>query len=49
MDDNKTEINTNSEDYKVGYRQGYFDGFNAACDKVIERLKDHKKDTDDGK
>ena len=46
-------VNIDSEDFKAGYRQGYLEGFEAACDKVLEKLhaaNGHlKKDTDGGK
>lgn len=51
MDEN--DVNVNSEDFKAGYRQGYLEGFEAACDKVLEKLHEAnnhiKKDADDGK
>lgn len=47
------DIKINSEDFKAGYRQGYLEGFEAACDKVLEKLhaanENIKKDTDNGK
>ena len=53
MEEIKKEINTNSEDFKAGYRAGYIDGMNNMADKVMVKLRDLnrrvKKDTDDGK
>ena len=52
-EEKKKDINVESDDFKAGYRQGYLEGFEAACDKVLEKLhaaNEHvKKDTDDGK
>lgn len=49
-EEEKKDVNINSDDYKAGYRQGYLDGMEAMADKVIERLHNiGKEHTDDGK
>lgn len=49
----KKDINVESDDFKAGYRQGYLDGMEAMADKVIEKLhkvnEKVKAGTDDGK
>lgn len=46
----KKDVNVESDDFKAGYRQGYLDGMEAMADKVIERLHNiGKEHTDDGK
>lgn len=46
----KKDVNAESDDFKAGYRQGYLDGMEAMADKVIERLHNiGKEHTDDGK
>lgn len=39
----KKDIQINSEDFKVGYRQGYVDGMNAAADRILAKLKEINK------
>lgn len=31
------DINTQSEDFKAGYRQGYIDGITAACEEIKQK------------
>ena len=32
------DINTKSDDFRAGYRQGYIDGMNTAADKILGML-----------
>ena len=46
----KKDVNVESDDFKAGYRQGYLDGMEAMADKVIEKLHNiGKEHTDDSK
>jgi hypothetical protein len=41
------DINTKSDDFRAGYRQGYIDGMNTAADKILGMLVSIDKDKKD--
>ena len=47
------DINTKSDDFRAGYRQGYIDGMEAAADRILgmfNKLEEkNKQSTDDDK
>ena len=49
----KKDVNVESDDFKAGYRQGYLDGINAMGEKILDKLRAlnmrHNAGTNDGK